>query len=154
MGEEPATLAGKALSLVLTNGAKAQQTSLTIGADLAPTSTVSLWKMLLFALIGGLILNLMPCVLPVMGMKLSAVLQSGSDKRAIGRRFLATSAGILTSFALLALMVTILKLTGASLGLGDPSSRTLVYRLNDCRYVYLFAQPVWRLRGAATVISR
>ncbi|EPC3818805.1 protein-disulfide reductase DsbD family protein [Klebsiella oxytoca] len=117
-GEEPATLAGKALSLVLTNGAKAQQTSLTIGADLAPTSTVSLWKMLLFALIGGLILNLMPCVLPVMGMKLSAVLQSGSDKRAIGRRFLATSAGILTSFALLALMVTILKLTGASLGWG------------------------------------
>ena len=117
-GEEPATLAGKALSLVLTNGAKAQQTSLTIGADLAPTSTVSLWKMLLFALIGGLILNLMPCVLPVMGMKLSAVLQSGSDKRAIGRRFLATSAGILTSFVLLALMVTILKLTGASLGWG------------------------------------
>jgi suppressor for copper-sensitivity B len=33
-------------------------------------------------------------------------------------RFLATSAGILTSFALLALMVTILKLTGASLGWG------------------------------------
>lgn len=51
-------------------------------------------------------------------MKLSAVLQAGSDRGMVRLRFLATSAGILTSFALLALMVTILKLTGASLGWG------------------------------------
>ncbi|TYE54498.1 protein-disulfide reductase [Klebsiella michiganensis] len=117
-GEIPATLAGKALSLVLTNGEKAQQINLTTGADLAPAATVSLGKIVLFALLGGLILNLMPCVLPVMGMKLSAVLQAGSDRGMVRLRFLATSAGILTSFALLALMVTILKLTGASLGWG------------------------------------
>lgn len=117
-GEIPATLAGKALSLVLTNGEKTQQINLTTGADLAPAATVSLGKIVLFALLGGLILNLMPCVLPVMGMKLSAVLQAGSDRGMVRLRFLATSAGILTSFALLALMVTILKLTGASLGWG------------------------------------
>ncbi|HBM3021537.1 TPA: thioredoxin family protein [Klebsiella michiganensis] len=117
-GEIPATLAGKALSLVLTNGEKAQQINLTTGADLAPAATVSLGKIVLFSLLGGLILNLMPCVLPVMGMKLSAVLQAGSDRGMVRLRFLATSAGILTSFALLALMVTILKLTGASLGWG------------------------------------
>ena len=117
-GEIPATLAGKALSLVLTNGEKAQQINLTTGADIAPAATVSLGKIVLFALLGGLILNLMPCVLPVMGMKLSAVLQAGSDRGMVRLRFLATSAGILTSFALLALMVTILKLTGASLGWG------------------------------------
>ncbi len=74
--------------------------------------------MLAFALLGGLILNLMPCVLPVMGMKLSSVLQAGTDTRKIRLRFLATSAGILTSFMLLATMVTVLKLTGASLGWG------------------------------------
>ena len=74
--------------------------------------------MVLFALLGGLILNLMPCVLPVMGMKLNSILQAGSDRCAIRLRFLATSAGILTSFALLAAMVTALKLTGASLGWG------------------------------------
>jgi suppressor for copper-sensitivity B len=74
--------------------------------------------MLAFALLGGLILNLMPCVLPVMGMKLSSVLNAGSDKRKIRLRFLATSAGILTSFVLLAVMVSALKLTGASLGWG------------------------------------
>lgn len=117
-GEIPATLAGKALSLVLTNGEKAQQINLTAGADIAPAATVSFGKIVLFALLGGLILNLMPCVLPVMGMKLSAVLQAGSDRGMVRLRFLATSAGILTSFALLALMVTILKLTGASLGWG------------------------------------
>ncbi|HGW4086267.1 TPA: protein-disulfide reductase DsbD family protein [Klebsiella michiganensis] len=117
-GEIPATLAGKALSLVLTNGDRAQQINLTAGADIAPAATVSLGKIVLFALLGGLILNLMPCVLPVMGMKLSAVLQAGSDRGMVRLRFLATSAGILTSFALLALMVTILKLTGASLGWG------------------------------------
>ncbi|WP_139541104.1 protein-disulfide reductase DsbD family protein [Klebsiella spallanzanii] len=123
-GEKPATLSGKNLSFVLTNGGKAQQTSLTVGADQASTTAaqgttaVNLGQMLLFALLGGLILNLMPCVLPVLGMKLSAVLNSGSDKGKVRLRFLATSAGILTSFALLALMVTILKLTGSSLGWG------------------------------------
>jgi suppressor for copper-sensitivity B len=43
--------------------------------------------MVLFALLGGLILNLMPCVLPVMGMKLNSILQAGSDRRAIRLRF-------------------------------------------------------------------
>ncbi len=116
-------MAGKTLSFVLTNQGKAQQTTLTVGADQAvsaarETTSANLAQMLLFALLGGLILNLMPCVLPVMGMKLNSVLHSGTDKTRIRLRFLATSAGILTSFALLAAMVTVLKLTGASLGWG------------------------------------
>lgn len=53
-----------------------------------------------------------------MGMKLNSVLHAGSDRRMIRLRFLATSAGILVSFMLLAAMVTALKLTGASLGWG------------------------------------
>lgn len=122
-GKKTTSLAGKTLSFVLTNQGKAQQTTLTVGADQAvsaarETTPVNLAQMLLFALLGGLILNLMPCVLPVMGMKLNSVLHSGTDKTRIRLRFLATSAGILTSFALLAAMVTVLKLTGASLGWG------------------------------------
>ena len=88
----------------------------TVAEPPGQTTAVGLSKMLAFALLGGLILNLMPCVLPVMGMKLSSVLNAGSDKRKIRLRFLATSAGILTSFVLLAVMVSALKLTGASLG--------------------------------------
>ena len=121
-GDKPASLQGKALSFVLTNGDKAQQTVMTVGATPAEPSAAGVsegtGKMVLFALLGGLILNLMPCVLPVMGMKLNSVLHAGSDRRMIRLRFLATSAGILVSFMLLAAMVTALKLTGASLGWG------------------------------------
>lgn len=118
-GDKPASLEGKALSFVLTNGDRAQQTSLTVGATPdAPSAPDGTGKMVLFALLGGLILNLMPCVLPVMGMKLNSILHAGSDSRTIRLRFLATSAGIVTSFMLLAAMVTALKLAGASLGWG------------------------------------
>lgn len=117
-GDKPTSLAGKALSFVLTNGSKAQQTVMTVGATPAASAAPGTGKMVFFALLGGLILNLMPCVLPVMGMKLNSILHAGSDTRTIRLRFLATSAGILTSFMLLAAMVTALKLTGASLGWG------------------------------------
>lgn len=119
-GDIPTTLAGKSLSFVLTNGGQAQQTVVTLGPDTAASeeATTGIASMLLAALLGGLILNLMPCVLPVMGMKLSAVLHIGQETREIRRRFLATSAGIIVSFALLATMVTALKLSGAALGWG------------------------------------
>ncbi|EQC2548550.1 protein-disulfide reductase DsbD domain-containing protein [Enterobacter sichuanensis] len=118
-GDKPASLKGKALSFVLTNGDRAQQTTMTVGTTPEETSVVDgIGKMVLFALLGGLILNLMPCVLPVMGMKLNSILHAGSDGRTIRLRFLATSAGIVTSFMLLAAMVTALKLAGASLGWG------------------------------------
>ncbi|MCU6425606.1 thioredoxin family protein [Enterobacter sichuanensis] len=118
-GEKPASLKGKALSFVLTNGDRAQQTTMTVGTTPEETSVADgIGKMVLFALLGGLILNLMPCVLPVMGMKLNSILHAGSDGRTIRLRFLATSAGIVTSFMLLAAMVTALKLAGASLGWG------------------------------------
>lgn len=118
-GDKPASLKGKALSFVLTNGDRAQQTTMTVGTTPEETSVADgIGKMVLFALLGGLILNLMPCVLPVMGMKLNSILHAGSDGRTIRLRFLATSAGIVTSFMLLAAMVTALKLAGASLGWG------------------------------------
>ncbi|WP_047626209.1 protein-disulfide reductase DsbD family protein [Enterobacter sp. ZOR0014] len=118
-GDKPTSLEGKRLSFVLTNGSDEQQTTMTVGATPAePSAPGGTGKMVLFALLGGLILNLMPCVLPVMGMKLNSILQAGSDRRVIRLRFLATSAGILTSFMLLAAMVTGLKLAGASLGWG------------------------------------
>jgi suppressor for copper-sensitivity B len=118
-GDKPASLKGKSLSFVLTNGGQAQQTSLTVGATPeAPSAPDGTGKMVLFALLGGLILNLMPCVLPVMGMKLNSILHAGSNSRTIRLRFLATSAGIMTSFMLLAAMVTALKLAGSTLGWG------------------------------------
>lgn len=126
-GDAPGDLTGETLSFVLTNDGKAQQSEILLadkpslhvrpGAGTKPSSP-ALWTILLFALAGGLILNLMPCVLPVLGMKLGAVLHAGADKNKIRVRFLATTAGIICSFAILATGMTVLKLSNAALGWG------------------------------------
>ena len=74
---------------------------------------------LLIALAGGLILNLMPCVLPVLAIKLSGVLRhAGRRRREIRVGFALTAAGILASFLVLASVPIGLKLAGATLGWG------------------------------------
>jgi thiol:disulfide interchange protein len=64
--------------------------------------------LLLFAFIGGLILNVMPCVFPVIGIKIMGfVQQAGEDKRKIVMHGLAYTAGVLVCFWALALFVII-----------------------------------------------
>lgn len=83
------------------------------------SNSTSFLSMFIFALIGGLILNIMPCVLPVLGMKLSSILSAhGIQKTQIRKQFLASSLGILTSFWLLATFLLILKFSGQALGWG------------------------------------
>ncbi|MCX8500312.1 MAG: protein-disulfide reductase DsbD family protein, partial [Alphaproteobacteria bacterium] len=63
------------------------------------TAPMALVAMVLLALAGGVILNLMPCVLPVLSFKiLGAVKLAGHERRTIRRQFLATAAGIVSSF--------------------------------------------------------
>lgn len=79
----------------------------------------NIYSIFLIALLGGLILNIMPCVLPVLGMKLSSVLSAHGIKKAqIRKQFLASSIGILSSFWLLAIFLLILKLSDQALGWG------------------------------------
>lgn len=79
----------------------------------------TLWAILGFALLGGLILNLMPCVLPVLSLKLLSVLGHGGRENADVRLgFLASVAGIVTSFMVLAAVLAALKAAGASIGWG------------------------------------
>ena len=59
------------------------------------------------ALLGGLILNVMPCVFPVLSIKLLTVLENPQKKTRIS--FLTTSFGIVTSFILLALIFLIMQ---------------------------------------------
>jgi len=78
---------------------------------------------LFFAFMGGLILNLMPCVLPVLSLKILSVLShGGKDHRihrwALFRNFMASAAGILFSFWLMAGALTALKTAGQSIGWG------------------------------------
>ena len=52
------------------------------------------------ALLGGLVLNLMPCVLPVLSLKLLALIgYAGAERRAARLGFVATAAGVVVSSA-------------------------------------------------------
>lgn len=74
---------------------------------------------LLLAFIGGMILNLMPCVLPVMSFKiLSFVKMAGQSRSLTLKHGLAFSAGVVVSFWILAAMLLILKAYGHTVGWG------------------------------------
>ena len=76
-------------------------------------------QMLGLAILGGLILNLMPCVLPVLSIKLLSVLkQSGRARGEVRASFLATAAGIVCSFLVLAGVALAVKGAGMSVGWG------------------------------------
>ena len=68
------------------------------------------------ALLGGLLLNLMPCVLPVLSIKVLALVQHAGDRSAL--HGLVFSAGVLLSFLALAGLLIVLRASGASLGWG------------------------------------
>lgn len=71
------------------------------------------------ALLGGLVLNAMPCVLPVLSLKAFALTRAaGADRRGVRAELLATAAGIVASFLAIALVLIVLKASGASIGWG------------------------------------
>lgn len=79
----------------------------------------SLAATLLLALLGGLILNAMPCVLPVLSLKIFGLVRSAGHGRAeVVRGTLATAAGILASFWALALAAIAARSAGAAVGWG------------------------------------
>jgi cytochrome c biogenesis protein CcdA/thiol-disulfide isomerase/thioredoxin len=79
----------------------------------------SLLIMLLFALLGGFILNFMPCVLPVISLKLFAlVAHSDENKKQILKHNLAYTLGVVSSFIVLAIVVVLLKVSGENIGWG------------------------------------
>ncbi|MCF7858611.1 MAG: thioredoxin family protein [Candidatus Cloacimonetes bacterium] len=87
-----------------------------------PAAVFSSWsviKFLLMAFFGGLILNIMPCVLPVLSIKaMSLVKQSHQNKSQIFRNSMAYTLGILASFLILALVIVLLKTSGEMVGWG------------------------------------
>jgi len=103
---------------------------------------------LLFALLGGLVLNLMPCVFPVLAIKALALAQQsqqGLAERA--RHGLAYSAGVLAFFALVAILLLALRAGGAAVGWG--------FQLQSPSFVvlmaYLFLTLGLSLAGAITL---
>lgn len=127
--------AGSDVTLTLVDGPRAVERAVTLGNAPPAAPPAALMAMLAVALLGGLILNLMPCVLPVLAMKLASVVKlDASARRDVRAAFLATAAGILTAFLLLAAALVGLKLAGEAVGWG-----------------LQFQQP-WFLSGMALVV--
>lgn len=86
---------------------------------LTSNTQFSLWLILLYAMIGGLILNIMPCVLPVLSLKLLGLLnQNHGHAQKARTSLLTTASGIIFSFLALATLTSGLKLAGKTVGWG------------------------------------
>ncbi len=98
----------------------------------------NIWKYLMMAFIGGLILNIMPCVLPVLSIKaMSIVKQAHEDKSVIMKHSFAYTAGILASFLVLAGVIVALKLAGEAVGWGFQFQNTaFVLALTSMIFVF------------------
>jgi thiol:disulfide interchange protein len=98
----------------------AQHSLATLAAPaFAEIGTAGLWTALLFALLGGLILNLMPCVFPVLSIKAVSLLEARDESHARKRvHALAYTAGVLLSFIALATGLLALRAGGHAAGWG------------------------------------
>ncbi len=124
------SLAGTKFTVTLVNGDNATQLVMA-ASEIAPPANSpligqtknlaapSLALILVFALIGGFILNLMPCVLPVLSLKLLSVINhGGGTPRDVRVNFLASAAGIISTFLILAASLLILRSAGSVIGWG------------------------------------
>ena len=142
---QPSALVGETLTLTFTDGARAleQRVPVAAAAHQSGASAAGWLLILLTALAGGLILNLMPCVLPVLSIKLMGLVHHGGGDRGKARAsFLATAAGIVVSFAGLAGGAIALKLGGTAVGWGMQFQEPLFIAFMTLICV-LFAANLW-----------
>jgi len=84
----------------------------------APAVPTSFWLALVGALLGGLLLNLMPCVFPVLAIKVVGFTRHADDQRGHRVSGLAYSAGVVLSFLALGALMLVLRSAGEQLGWG------------------------------------
>ena len=120
---DDSVIEGERLTLTVTDGNRGMEQEV-VARFARPASAEgadrgSLAVILGLALLGGLILNLMPCVLPVLSIKLLSVIKHGGRARGrVRASFLASAAGIVTSFLVLAGVAVALKSWGMTVGWG------------------------------------
>ncbi len=119
----------------------------------------SLLMYILFAVLGGLLLNIMPCVLPVIALKIFGLVKmAGNNPAEVRKSGWFFSLGILVSFLSLASAVALLKAAGESVGWGfqfqEPlfviAMSTLVFAFGLSLFgVYEITLPGLSVRGSA-----
>lgn len=147
-------LSGQRFTLTLRDGMRAAETVRDAGSArpfspdalakaTANTIPHTLAVILLFAFLGGLILNLMPCVLPVLSIKFLSLLKHGNSTRGhVRASFLASAAGIVFAFLLLASALIGLKSAGAGVGWGIQFQQPW-FLIGMAFLVTLFACNLW-----------
>ena len=104
----------------------------------------------LISMIGGLILNVMPCVFPVLSLKLLSILSHRpKDIYSVRKSFFITAGGIISSFILLAFALIGVKLSGASIGWGIQFQQP-IFLMIIAIILYLFSL---NLMGFLSLIS-
>lgn len=116
VGSGAATAAGESAEGAGQTATSPASTSAAAAASAGEAASLSLWTAIGLALVGGLILNLMPCVFPVLAIKALSFLQG--DRREHHRQGVAYTAGVLVSFGALAGVLLALRGAGASVGWG------------------------------------
>jgi thiol:disulfide interchange protein DsbD len=112
---EPAALS---LDLDIGSGDSVELVSPVSPSSSVPLSDLTVIGALIFALIGGLILNLMPCVFPVLSLKAMHMAQFGQSAAHTRNHGLAYTAGVVISFVAVAGLLLLIRYFGAWVGWG------------------------------------
>ncbi len=132
--------AAEMLRLTLVDGGLAVE-----GAAAVARGSTGLWPILLIALAGGLILNLMPCVLPVLAMKVSGVAAlAGQHPGVVRAKLAATAAGVVGAMALLGAALALARAGGGAVGWGVQFQEPLFLAFMAA-VTALFAYNLWGL---------
>jgi len=148
LDEGAAPLPGTDLTITVVEGQNAVEQQLTVDVTLQSERADrrvngSLAAILAIALLGGFILNMMPCVLPVLSIKLlSIVSHGGGSARVVRLGFASTAAGILFSFIVLALVMWLLTEAGAAVGWGL-QFQSPWFLVSMTLVITLFASNLW-----------
>jgi suppressor for copper-sensitivity B len=136
-------MVGHPLTVTLVDGERSLEAAVTPEAAPPPADLGWLLRILPLALLGGLILNVMPCVLPVLSIKLLSVAgQGGRSRRAVRFGFIATASGVLLSFLVLAGAMVALKSAGLAVGWGVQFQEPL-FLVGMVALLTLFAANLW-----------
>ena len=106
------------ISLAISNGKKIEEIEIKV-SDLKLSKHKKIFYFFLLALLGGIILNFMPCVLPVLSLKMISLLKIGNENKSlIKKKIFYIISGIFFSFFLLSIISIFFKSIGTQVGWG------------------------------------
>ena len=108
----------EAIDLVISDGQKIEEIKINI-SDFKLGKETKIFYFLLLALLGGIILNFMPCVLPVLSLKMISLLNVSNESQfLIKKNILSVISGIFFSFISLSILIIFFKSIGTQVGWG------------------------------------